>query len=288
MKEFEQRFIVKYFHLKGRGNRRITAELENTFQGSALSRETVQRWLRKFKSGDLSRLDEIAQADRSQFWDIPKDTKLNQYYFIDTVLPNLYSEKRRVASCKSLPSFAVRIDNSMGHNGAKITEKLKKRHIVRAPHLPYSPDLSPCDFWLFGILKQKMKERAFQSEEQILTAITESWNELTFEDIRRVFHNWMEYLIWVIANTGKYYQSQMVWITFSFTGSSNSPRGSEPFYPLYRSEYSAHDVVSSVTSLCSIFGSELPTWHHPVPVSLGCPALRCGASSTTLITNSVR
>jgi hypothetical protein len=52
-----------------------------------------------------------------------------------------------------------------------------------------------------------MKERVFQSEEQILAAITESCNELTFEDIQRVFHNWMERLIWVIANSGEYYES---------------------------------------------------------------------------------
>jgi transposase len=58
MNELEQRFIVKYFHLKGRGNRRITAELENILQGSALSKKTVKQWLRKFKSGDLSCLDE--------------------------------------------------------------------------------------------------------------------------------------------------------------------------------------------------------------------------------------
>jgi transposase len=90
---------------------------------------------------------------------------------------------------------------------SNITEKLEKRHIARAPCPPYSPDLSPCGFWSFGILKQKMKERVFQSEEQILAAITESWNELTFEDIPRVFHNWMECLIGVIANSGEHYQS---------------------------------------------------------------------------------
>jgi transposase len=81
------------------------------------------------------------------------------------------------------------MDNSMCHSSAKITEKLEKKHITRAPHPPYSPDLSQCDFWLFGILKQKMKGRIFQSEEQILAAITQSWNELTFKGIQRVFHN---------------------------------------------------------------------------------------------------
>jgi transposase len=149
----------------------------------------------------------IAQADRSQFWYLPKGTKFNPDYFIDTVLPNLYSEKRRIARRKGLPSFPVHMDNSMCHNSAKITEKLEKRHIARAPHPPYSPDLSLCDFWLFMTLKQKMKGRVFQGEEQILAAITESWNELTFEDIQRVFHNWMEHRIWVIANTGECYQS---------------------------------------------------------------------------------
>jgi hypothetical protein len=99
------------------------------------------------------------------------------------------------------------MNNSMCHNGAKITEKLEKRHIAWAPHPSYSRDLSRCDFWLFGILKHKIKEWVFKSEEQILAAITESWNEPTFEDIQRIFHNWMELLIWVIANSGEYYQS---------------------------------------------------------------------------------
>jgi hypothetical protein len=52
-----------------------------------------------------------------------------------------------------------------------------------------------------------MKERVFQSEEQILAAVTKGWNELTFEDIQRVFDNRMERLIWMIANHGEHYQS---------------------------------------------------------------------------------
>jgi transposase len=161
-----------------------------------------------------------------------KGTKVNQDYFVDTMLSNLYSEKRRFARCKGVPSFSVHMDNSMSYNGAKITDKLEKRHIGRAPHPPYSPDLSLCDFWSFRILKQKMKERVFRSEEQILAAITETWNELTFEDIQRVFHNWMEHLIWAIANTCEYYQSYMVGTTVYFTGSRNSSGGSRLFYLL--------------------------------------------------------
>jgi hypothetical protein len=91
----------------------------------------------------------------------------------------------------------------MRHNRAKITEKLGKKQNARASHPSYSPDLSRCEFWLFGILKENMKDRGFRSEEQLLAAVTKNWNELRFEDIQSVFQNLMECLIWVIANSGE-------------------------------------------------------------------------------------
>jgi hypothetical protein len=57
---------------------------------------------------------------------LPKGTEFNQDFFSDPVLPNLYSEKRRIARRKGLPSFSVRMDNSMYYNGAKITENLRR------------------------------------------------------------------------------------------------------------------------------------------------------------------
>jgi hypothetical protein len=138
---------------------------------------------------------------------LPKGTRFNQAYFIDAVPPNLYREKTRIARHKGRPGFGVHMDNSMCQNGAKVIEKLASRHIVRAPHPLYSPDLSPCDFWLFGFLKEKMKDQVFRSEEEMSEVIVESWNELTFEDIKRVFQNWMERRIWVIENSGDDYQS---------------------------------------------------------------------------------
>jgi hypothetical protein len=47
--------------------------------------------------------------------------------------------------------FQVHMDDSMCQNGNKISEKLTKGSIERVPHPPYSPDISPCDFWFFGM-----------------------------------------------------------------------------------------------------------------------------------------
>jgi hypothetical protein len=92
---------------------------------------------------------------------ISKGTMFNQDLFIDTVLPNLYSEKRRILRCKGLPSFSVHMNNSVCHNGAKITEKLEKKHIARAPQPPYSPDLSPCDFLVIWNLEAEDEGASF-------------------------------------------------------------------------------------------------------------------------------
>jgi hypothetical protein len=41
---------------------------------------------------------------------------------------------------------------------------------------------------------------AFEIEE----AITMAWNDLTFDELQSVFHNWMNRLRWVIENEGEY------------------------------------------------------------------------------------
>ena len=40
-------------------------------------------------------------------------------------------------------------DNAPVHNSILVTDYLTKMGIKTLPHPPYSPDLAPCDFWLF-------------------------------------------------------------------------------------------------------------------------------------------
>jgi histone-lysine N-methyltransferase SETMAR len=65
------------------------------------------------------------------------------------------------------------MDNSVCHDGRKVTDELGNLELDRVPHLPYSPDLSPCDFWLFGMLKQAIKDWEFHAIEEIVSAFHE-------------------------------------------------------------------------------------------------------------------
>jgi hypothetical protein len=63
-----------------------------------------------------------------------------------------------------------------------------------ASHLVYSPGLSPCDFWLFGMLEHRITDRQLKSSEENLDAVSELRDEITVEELQNVFLAWMEQL----------------------------------------------------------------------------------------------
>jgi hypothetical protein len=48
-----------------------------------------------------------------------------------------------------------------------VTAKTNAAGMLRAFHPPDSLDLSPCDFWAFEMLKQKIMDQHLQSVEEI-------------------------------------------------------------------------------------------------------------------------
>ena len=61
-------------------------------------------------------------------------------------------------------------DNARPHTAALTMETLRKLKWDVLPHLPYSPDLAPSDFYLFGPLKEFLGGKKFQSTNEITQA----------------------------------------------------------------------------------------------------------------------
>ena len=65
-------------------------------------------------------------------------------------------------------------DNAPVHNSILVTDYLTKMGIKTLPQPPYSPDLAPCDFWLFPKLRgcryeiiEEMKEAVMKVTETL-------------------------------------------------------------------------------------------------------------------------
>ena len=87
--------------------------------------------------------------------------------------------------------------------------KLATRCINRNPstmcgmwHPPYSPDIAPCDFWLFP----KLSGCRYETIEDVKEAVTKVIDTLTQEDFHRVFQKLLERYNKCIAAGGDYFE----------------------------------------------------------------------------------
>ncbi len=73
-------------------------------------------------------------------------------------------------------------------------------------HRPYSPELAPCDIWLFPKLKEKLKGCRYETVEEMKEAVTKVIDTLTLENFHEAFQNLLERYIKCIAGRGDYFK----------------------------------------------------------------------------------
>jgi hypothetical protein len=57
-------------------------------------------------------------------------------------------------------------------------------------HPPHSPDLAPCDFFLFPKMKLKLKGRRFDTIEEMQAESQRVLDTLTDKDFQKAFQKW--------------------------------------------------------------------------------------------------
>jgi hypothetical protein len=92
--------------------------------------------------------------------------KFHQGHFLEQFLPSLLSQKMLNRRKNAAVDFMVHMDNSVCHNAPEISLELEYNRIGRCPHPADSLDISSCDFWLFGFLKEKLKEQELSTSEK--------------------------------------------------------------------------------------------------------------------------
>ena len=83
---------------------------------------------------------------------VEKGKHITRKYYKDIVLekPKKYQKRSPVTGFKHIRLLH---GNGPGHASGIVTVFLKKEKVTVFPHLPYSLDLAPCDFFMFPKLK---------------------------------------------------------------------------------------------------------------------------------------
>ena len=92
------------------------------------------------------------------------------------------------------------------HTAVSINEFLDEKSISVFPQPPYSPDLSPCDFFLFPWLKNHLKGRHFETLDNIQKSVTDELKGIPAEAFQHCHEQWKQRLHLCVAAQGNYFE----------------------------------------------------------------------------------
>jgi len=118
---------------------------------------------------------------------IPTGQTVNKEFY-KTVLQRLHDAVRRHRPEKwRSGNWILHHDNAPAHRAVTTNEFLVKHNILSLPQPPYSPDLAPCDLFLFPQLKKTTKGRWFNYVEDIQANATRQLRAITKVTTRGAF-----------------------------------------------------------------------------------------------------
>jgi hypothetical protein len=120
---------------------------------------------------------------------LPQGQKYNKKYFINKILEGMKRELNGGAGTRTTKTLKIHMDNCRVHNALDTADKHGSMKPTRLPRPPYSPDLSLCDFWFFGRAKTALQNQSFVDAAELLEALTNLFDSVTFEELQSVFQH---------------------------------------------------------------------------------------------------
>jgi [histone H3]-lysine36 N-dimethyltransferase SETMAR len=97
-------------------------------------------------------------------------------------------------------------DNAPSHSSLIVTEFLAKHETKVIAQPPYSPDLAPCDFFLFPKLKYPLRGTRHESIEAIKSNSLKELKAIPAEAYNKCMENWINRWHACIGSKGAYFE----------------------------------------------------------------------------------
>ncbi len=104
--------------------------------------------------------------------------------------------------------FVLLQDNTTPHTCDDTMEYFQSVNMQIWEHPAYSPDLSPCDFWAFPVLKSKIRGHRFQNLEDLKVTVKRELLQLPLADFQNCFDNLLVRYRRCIEARGEYFEGR--------------------------------------------------------------------------------
>jgi len=137
---------------------------------------------------------------------VPPGQKVNAPYYLGVLRRLLHRIRRIRPEYREEGSWRLLHDNAPSHRSTLITDFLSKNRILLINHSPYSPDLAPCDFYLFGKLHLPMKGMRYADIPDIQKACTDILRAIPGNDLKSSFEKLLSRANQCIEAEGDYFE----------------------------------------------------------------------------------
>ena len=140
---------------------------------------------------------------------LPQGHTMDSITYVDIisrrVLPKIREKRPGLIGENGLSLWTLHQDNARPHVAEFTKTWLASKGISLMDHPPYSPDLAPCDFWLFPHLKRDLRGIEFETESELKTFSLGSLNALPKEAFKSCYESWVTRMKRCIDAKGHYF-----------------------------------------------------------------------------------
>ena len=140
----------------------------------------------------------------------PEDQAINKKYYLQVLRRLREAMRRKRPDMWTAKNFQLNHDNDPAHSAHVIHAFLAKNSMSLVRQAPYSPDLAPCDFWLFPKLKTILKGKRLQSREDIMKKLTEELGSIQEEEFKKCFEKWQKCWKKCVYRHWKYFEGDSI------------------------------------------------------------------------------
>ena len=140
----------------------------------------------------------------------PQGRTVNKEYYLQVMRNLRETIRHKRPDLWNNKNWLLHHDNAPAHTSLLVRKFLAKTNTLMMLQPPYSPDLAPCDFFLFPKLKRPMKGRRYPTIEEIKAASKEELNKITKNDFLKCFEDWKKRWHKCIISDGDYYKGDKI------------------------------------------------------------------------------
>ncbi|UYV84067.1 hypothetical protein LAZ67_X001053 [Cordylochernes scorpioides] len=154
------------------------------------------------------------------------------------------------------------LHHAPAHISLLVRDFLAKNNTLMIPQPPYSPDLAPCDFFLFPKLKRPMKRRRYATLDEIKTASKEELKKFFFIDFLKCFEDRKNRWHKCIISHGDYFEVDKI-----ANYENEFIEGFRPLQPVFDSRIGHFFLLKKMLQWPSILAKVQPHQRVQVDVS---------------------